>query len=148
MIRYDLRCAEGHGFESWFRDSAAYDALHAAGQVACAVCGSTSVDKALMAPAVRSARRRAAEPAETAPQPMLSTPPQGPMAEALTALRAKLEAEADYVGPAFAAEARRIHEGAAERRAIWGEATGAEAKALVEDGVPVAPLPFLPRRDD
>jgi hypothetical protein len=146
MIRYDLKCDKGHAFDAWFRDSAAYDALRAAGQVACALCGSASVEKALMAPAVRPARGAA----EASPpgEPMLSAPPQGPVAEALAALRAKLESEADYVGPGFAAEARRIHAGESEARAIWGEATGAEAKALVEDGVPVAPLPFLPRRDD
>lgn len=148
MIRYDLKCENGHGFEAWFRDSAAYDALRDAEQVACAFCGATAVEKALMAPAVRPARRAAAAPDATPSKPMLSAPSEGPMAEALSALRAKLEAEADYVGPRFAEEARRIHAGDVEARAIWGEATGAEAKALADDGVSVAPLPFLPRRDD
>jgi hypothetical protein len=162
MIRYELTCAHGHGFEAWFRDSAAYDAQAAAGLVGCAVCGATEVRKALMAPAIRPSRaaaagaagERAAGPvpgparaAEDA-RPSLSAPPGSEAAAALAALRTRIESSADYVGPRFAEEARRIHLGDAESRAIWGEATGAEARALVEDGVPVAPLPWLARRDD
>lgn len=162
MIRYALRCDEGHAFEAWFRDSAAYDAQRAAGLVACAVCGATGVEKALMAPAVATraagpgpeAAPPAAAPASAAPHgapamlPALSAPPDSPAARAMAALRAHVESTADYVGPRFATEARRIHtEGGAER-AVWGEATPAEARALAEDGVPVAPLPWLPRRDD
>ena len=151
MIRYSLKCSDGHAFESWFRDSAAYDSLRAAGQVTCATCGSPQVDKALMTPAV-AVRGEAALPAvpspAPAPQPALSAPPDSPMHRALAALRAEIEANADYVGPRFAQEARKMHEGEAEHRAIWGEATGEEARALVEDGVPVAPLPWLVRRDD
>jgi hypothetical protein len=142
MIRYALRCADGHGFEGWFRDSAAFDAQQAAGQLSCAVCGGGQVEKALMAPAVP-----AAKDADKG-QPVLSAPDDSPLARAMTALRAHVEANADYVGPRFAEEARRIHaEGGAERP-IWGEATAADARALREEGVPVAPLPLLPRRDD
>lgn len=157
MIRYALRCHDGHAFEAWFRDSAAYDAQRAAGLVACSVCGATDVEKALMAPAVATRPGSAAPapadappaPAAAAPAlPALSAPPDSPAARAMAALRAHVEATADYVGPRFAAEARRIHaEGGAER-AVWGEATPSEARALAEDGVPVAPLPWLPRRDD
>jgi hypothetical protein len=145
MIRYALRCAGGHGFEAWFRDSAAYDAQRAGGLVACSICGDAQVEKALMAPAVKAADR---ETGREAPQPVLSAPDDSAAAKALAALRKHVEENADYVGPRFAAEARRIHaEGGAERP-IWGEATPSEAKALRDDGVPVAPLPPLPRRND
>lgn len=143
MIRYALRCADGHSFEGWFRDSAAFDAQAGAGQVVCAVCGGGDVAKALMAPAVAAAPAKAEEA-----QPILSAPVPPEVAGALAALRRKVEESADYVGPRFAEEARRIHaEGGAERP-IWGEATPAQARALRDDGVPVAPLPFLPKRDD
>lgn len=140
MIRYSLQCRDGHGFEAWFRDSIAYDSLHAAGHVACTVCGSTDVGKALMTPAVATRDR------ET--QPTLSAPPESEAQRALAELRRRIEENADYVGGRFAEEARRIHEGDAESRAIWGEATRDEARALLEDGVPVAPLPWVNRRDD
>lgn len=146
MIRYSLRCDAGHTFESWFRDSAAYESLHAAGAVTCADCGSAKVDKALMAPAIAVG---AAVPEQSAPtQPTLSAPPEHPMHRMLAALRHEIESNADYVGPRFAEEARRIHDGEADTRAIWGEATSDEARALLEDGIPVAPLPWLVQRDD
>jgi hypothetical protein len=151
MIRYDLRCARGHGFDAWFRDSAAFDAQAAAGLVACAVCGSPQVEKQLMAPALRTGAA-APEPPDAgaaAPAlPALSAPPASPAAAALAALRRRVEETAEYVGPRFAAEARRLHETGESDRAIWGEATRAEAESLVEDGVPVAPLPWLPPRND
>ncbi|WP_371153283.1 DUF1178 family protein [Jannaschia sp. 2305UL9-9] len=132
MIRYALRCKEGHGFESWFASADAYDTLSARGMVACAVCGGTDVEKALMAPKVQSETQ--------APRP-LSAPPTE-VESKIAALRAKVEAEATYVGPRFAKEARAIAEGDMPDRPIWGEANLAEAKALIEDGIPVAPLPF------
>lgn len=149
MIRYALRCESGHAFEAWFRDSAAYDAQRAARQVSCAVCGAAEVEKAVMAPAVagRTAPRTLTAP-EQAAAPALSAPPDSPAAQAMAALRAHIEKTADYVGPRFAAEARRIHDEGGAGRAVWGEATPAEARALAEDGVPVAPLPWLRRRDD
>lgn len=145
MIRYDLRCDSGHRFDAWFRGSDAYESQRAAGAVSCAVCGSTAVEKALMAPGVVGRGAETAAKPEAAPA--LSAPPEHPAARALAALRSHVEKTADYVGRDFAREARRIHLGETERRAIWGEASGAEAKALAEDGVPVAPLP-LPRRND
>lgn len=152
MIRYDLRCARGHGFDAWFRDSAAYDAQAAAGLIACAVCGVPQVEKRLMAPAVRTgpAAAEAPEPTPAAlpALPALSAPPDSPAAAALAALRRRVEETAEYVGPRFAEEARRLHETGEGARAIWGEATAAEAEALAEDGVPVAPLPWLPPRND
>ena len=138
MIRYALRCADGHDFESWFGSADAFDRLKASGQLACAICGGTDVDKALMAPRVRT-------DAPEAPAPSLSTP-STPMEKAMAALRRKIETESDYVGLSFAAEARAMHEGDKPHRPIHGEAKPEEAKALIEDGIPVAPLPFLPTR--
>ena len=131
MIRYDLICDRGHAFDSWFQSSARFDDLLAAGHVSCAVCGSASVAKALMAPVVAARALRA---------------PRDGQEAALAALRAKIEAGSEYVGLNFAAEARAIHEGDAPERSIYGEARADEAQALIADGVPVAPLPFLPTR--
>ena len=152
MIRYDLKCAKGCEFESWFASSAAYDALAAAGMVSCAVCGGDNVEKALMAPRVRTARKTA-EAAPEAPRPseetapVLSAPAGGEVETMLRKLRAEIEAKSDYVGDRFASEARAMYVGDKEHRAIHGEATKDEAKSLMEDGVPVAPLPFRVRRD-
>ena len=140
MIRYALTCANDHGFESWFQSADAFDRLVASGMVSCTVCGSEKVAKTLMAPSVRPART-AAEPGATP----LSTP-QNPAEMALAAMRRQIEANSDYVGLNFAAEARAIHDGDAPERSIYGEARMDEARQLIEDGVPVAPLPFLPAR--
>lgn len=137
MIRFSLKCDKDHGFESWFPSGQAFDTLKAQGHVACPVCGSGAVEKALMAPAV-VAPREAARPALTAPA--------NPVEEALAALKRQVEENSEYVGMNFATEARRIHAGDAPERAIHGEARADEAKKLIEEGVPVAPLPFLPAR--
>ena len=137
MIRYSLKCAAEHGFESWFQSSAAFDSLSASGHVACPVCGSTEVAKSLMAPAVRPGGASAAAPDPAGPQGI---------EEALAALRRKIEETSDYVGDDFAAEARRIHAGEAPERSIYGNARLDEARRMIEEGLPVAPLPFLPRR--
>lgn len=139
MIRYTLICDKDHRFDSWFPSAAGYDRLAAAGHVTCPDCGSATVDKALMAPAVA---RTATEPVEERP---LSAPAD-PRAERLAALRREIEKNSEYVGMNFAAEARAIHDGDAPERSIYGEAKPEEARALIEDGVPVAPLPFLPVR--
>lgn len=144
MIRYDLKCAEGHGFEAWFASSSAFDEQADRGLVSCAVCGSADVRKALMAPRV-PAKASSAEPDA---KPMLNAPVQAEVAKRLAELRREVEKSSDYVGKDFASEARRIHLGESEQRSIWGEATKEEAKSLVEDGVPVAPLPPMPKRDD
>lgn len=133
MIRYALRCDRGHDFDGWFRSSEAYDAMRAGGHVACAQCGSTQVDKSLMAPAV-AAKSPTAEPSPN------------PLEAALQALRQEIEANSDYVGLRFADEARAMHEGRSPTRAIYGEARPDEARKLLEEGVPVAPLPFIPRQ--
>jgi hypothetical protein len=141
MIRYSLKCRHGHRFESWFQSGAAFDKLKDAGHLACAVCGDGEVEKAIMAPGV-PAKRNASE----APIPHLSQP-ASPAEAALRELRRKIEANSDYVGPDFAREARRIHDGDADPRAIYGEASLSEAKSLAEDGVPVVPIPWMTRRN-
>ena len=142
MIRYALKCANAHEFESWFQSASAYDSLRAAGHVGCPLCGDAAIEKVLMAPAVRPARRAA----EAAPPAQRLAEPASDIEKALADLRAKVEANSDYVGEGFAAEARRIHAGEAPERSIYGEAKPEEARKLIEDGVPVAPLPFLPKR--
>jgi hypothetical protein len=134
MIRYDLICDKGHAFDSWFQSAARFDDLKGGGHVSCVQCGSAAVEKALMAPAV----------AIKAPQAIAM--PRDAREAALAELRAKIEAESDYVGMNFAAEARSMHAGDAPERPIYGEARADEARALIADGVPVAPLPFLPTR--
>ena len=134
MIRYALTCAKSHAFDSWFQSAEAFDRLSGAAQVACPVCGDTKVTKALMAPAVASA------------EPASLTKPSNPMEEAMAAMRAHVEANSDYVGMNFVAEARKMHQGEVPERSIHGEARLEEARALLEEGVPVAPLPFMPAR--
>ena len=137
MIRYALHCQMNHRFDSWFRSADALDGLLSAGHVTCPVCGGARIAKALMAPMVRPGRDAAA--------PSLRDP--GTEQEvALAALRAKVEANADYVGMNFVAEARAMHEGSAPERSIYGEARPEEAIKLLQEGVPVAPLPFIPSR--
>lgn len=138
MIKYALTCDHEHGFEGWFGSSADYDDQAGRGLLSCPVCGSAEVRKAIMAPAV--AGTKAKDRPDVAPQ-MRSM-----MMEAMGKVRAHVEAEFDYVGDAFAREARDIHEGKSEERGIYGEATPTEVKKLVEDGVPVAPLP--PKREE
>lgn len=142
MIRYSLKCGAGHGFDSWFQNAGAFSALQAAGQVTCPVCGSSKIGKELMAPAVRPARKaEAAMPGK----PDLSAP-ASELEEQIAALRRQIEENSEYVGMNFAAEARAIHAGDAPERAIHGEAKPDEARAMIEEGLPVAPLPFLPAR--
>ncbi|SMY06556.1 DUF1178 family protein [Flavimaricola marinus] len=137
MIRFTLSCKDGHRFESWFASNSAFDSLSAAGHVTCAVCGSTQVEKSLMAPAVRTDE-------EDRKRPSLSAA-LSPQEQAAADLRRKVEENADYVGLSFAKEARAIHDGDAPARAIYGEAKLDEARKLLEDGIPVAPLPFMPK---
>lgn len=146
MIRYSLRCDRGHGFESWFRDSAAYDDQSGAGYVSCPECGSTAVTKSLMAPSVVTRRGKVAPapaPAETAPVALLDEKAQK-LRAMMRELRDHVMKTTDDVGAAFPAEARKIHEGVTEQRAIRGEASAAEVRALIEDGVSIMPVPSLP----
>ena len=146
MIQFSLKCSNDHRFDSWFQSSEAYDKLARAGMISCTICGATSVDKAVMAPRVRPARDAApaAQPAAQHPTPLAAQ--ATPAEQALAALRQHIETHSDYVGRDFAREARAIHDGEAPDRAIFGEARPEEARRLIEDGVPIAPLPFMPRR--
>lgn len=146
MIRYALKCEDGHGFESWFQSASAFDALAAAGHLACPHCGSSKVEKSLMAPRVASKEARAAE-APAAPESTEATPhpPEAEAARKLAELRDHVEKTSDYVGDKFATEARAMHEGTTPERAIYGEAKPQEAIKLIEEGVPIAPLPFIPK---
>ncbi len=186
MINYSLKCAEGHSFDSWFQSASAFDKLASAGLVTCSFCGSAKVEKAIMAPRVRTGRKAVSgigEPEQSSPASdpgqqggdsspataamspakfdpevshgprggpvagpgALSAPAEGQAAElqrALRALRRQVEANSDYVGKDFASEARAMHLGDTPERAIHGEAKPEEAKALIEEGIPVLPLPF------
>lgn len=131
MIRYSLRCDKGHDFDGWFRSAADFDRQNDSGLVSCTICGSVVITKALMAPAVAAKR---------------TDPAPDPKPHPLEQLRREVEANSDYVGMRFAAEARAMHEGQSESRAIHGEARLEDARKLLEDGIPVAPLPFRPRQ--
>jgi hypothetical protein len=161
MIHYQLRCENGHAFDGWFRDSAAFETQAAAGFVECPSCGSTRVERALMAPAIPKKGRpaRSTAPEATAEPPKPDARPAAPVAPpppavvarmpaelraALARLRAEIERSCDYVGPAFAEEARKIHRGEAEARGIYGETSPEEAEALREEGVEFASVPWVP----
>ena len=137
MIRYALACDHDHEFEGWFGSSADYDDQHARGLLECPMCASKGVRKAVMAPAVSGTKAQGAMPAV---DPKL----REMMMLQAQAVRDHVEENFDYVGDAFAREARDIHEGKSEERGIYGEASGAEVKKLMDDGVPVAPLPQGP----
>ena len=139
MIKYSLRCAQGHGFEAWFSNSAAYETQATARQVLCPSCGNDSVQKALMAPNVVSGRSR--EQQTTSPQ---AANPQAEIAAMVRKLREHVAQHSEYVGPRFAEEARKIHHEETEPRGIHGEASEREVKLLKEEGVEFFPLPALP----
>ena len=153
MIRFTLACDSGHQFESWFPSNAAYDEQAARGLVTCPFCDSLKVAKAPMAPAVaRTDRGRAEAPAaqlpvpawaDQAPTPMIAEP-ERQLRALLRAVREHVVASAEHVGDRFADEARAIHYGDAEGRPIYGEASAQEARALVEEGIEVMPLPPAP----
>ncbi len=153
MIKYALKCAEGHAFESWFGSSADYDRLRKAGHVSCIVCGTEAVEKAVMAPRVTSSDQKASplptkmpegSGAERQPGPLSA--PASPAEAALRKLRAEVEKNSENVGRNFAQEARAIHNGEAPERAIIGEARADEARDLMKDGIPVAPLPWSAKK--
>jgi hypothetical protein len=155
MIRYTLQCAQNHTFESWFANSAAYDKQAKRALIACPICNSTKVEKAIMAP-----RLGRGEPAATeapAPMPVSAEAPSGPPTSVamttpmereirtkLKELREHIVKNADYVGRGFPEQARKIHYGETEHRSIYGEATPEEVKELHEEGVAFHPLPVLP----
>lgn len=139
MIKFTLKCEQDHLFDSWFQNAAAFDKLLSAGMVTCSVCGALGVEKAIMAPQIQT----------TKSQPKTNGPlsaPASPAEQALAEMRRKVEAESENVGQNFAKEARAIHDGEAPERAIIGEARLDEAKSLVDDGIPVIPLPWGKKR--
>jgi hypothetical protein len=153
MIHYDLRCSRDHGFDGWFKDSAAFEKLAKRGLVECPHCGDTKVDRALMRPAV--AKRESLPVPAPMPSPQ---PPEMPAAVAggalpdqmramLQRMRAEVEKNCDYVGPQFADEARKMHRGESDKRGIYGETTPEQAEALSEEGIEVARIPWVPRAD-
>jgi len=139
MIRYALACEQGHAFETWFQNSAAYDRQAARSLISCPICGSTKVTKALMTPQISGAKKRD----DPAPVAMVS-PQEREFRKKLKELREHLVKNADYVGQKFPEEARKMHYGEVEHRSIYGEATSEQAKELHEEGIEFHPLPVLP----
>jgi hypothetical protein len=157
MIHYQLRCETdpAHAFDGWFKDSAAFDKLAAAGLVQCPSCGGTRVSRALMTPAIGKGREEPppAQPAKP-PVPPVAAPQRvaaGPMPAELRALfqrmRAEVEKNCDYVGRDFAEEARKMHQGESDRRGIYGETSDEEAEALRDEGIEIARIPWVPPAD-
>jgi hypothetical protein len=146
VIRFSLQCDQGHAFESWFRDSASYDTQTESGLLSCPHCGSAKVEKAIMAPQVaRKDRESPPVPAPAQPQPVVLMSPEEQAHRAkIRELRAMLTEKSDYVGERFANEARKMHDGEIEHRAIYGEASGEDVRSLIEDGIDIMPLPMLP----
>ena len=158
MIRYRLQCQKSHQFEAWFPSSKGYDDQVSRGLVACPKCGSKKVEKALMAPNVVTSERKvesrakrrgrrakeavAGPPADEAQ--LVMSGKQREMLNKLREIRDKVLAEAEYVGPRFAEEARKIHDEESEARGIYGEASAEEVKDLLESGIDVLPVPVLP----
>lgn len=138
MIKYQLKCDQAHEFEAWFQDSATYDRQAARRQIHCPFCDGTKITKAPMAPNLaRSSSERVSDEARMAAEAR----------RMLIELREHVERNADFVGKEFPEEARRIHYGDAEQRNIYGEASPEEAKELLEEGIEVAAIPWLPRGD-
>ncbi|MFD1789052.1 DUF1178 family protein [Sphingomonas floccifaciens] len=137
MILFDLKCAGGHVFEAWFKSSGSYDEQRAGGLIACPVCSDTDIGKAVMAPNVAAKGNRGEAPSPAAIKAAIA---------AIASAQAEAIKDSQWVGTAFADTARAMHSGEKPVTAIHGQATRAEAKALVEEGVPVAPLlvPVVP----
>ena len=146
MIRYALICDRKHDFEAWFNNSADYDKQSKRHLVACPMCDSTKVDKAIMAPRLagtRKGRQRAAETPASTSVAML-TPQEQELRAKLKEVREHITKNADYVGQKFPEEARKMHYGDIEHRSIYGEASLEAAKELHDEGIELHPLPTLP----
>jgi hypothetical protein len=156
MIRYSLACERGHEFESWFANSAAYDKQAKRGLVACPMCGSTKVDKAIMAPRLARSDKPIdvpetpspappPPPAAEAPSPVaMISPQERELRTKLKELRDHLTKNSENVGRKFPEQARKMHYGEIEHKSIFGEASPQEAKDLHEEGIEFHPLPILP----
>jgi len=130
MIRYTLSCKNDHSFDSWFQSADAFEKLQRAHLITCETCGSKDVTKTIMAPAIPKKANALSDEKKTK----------------IEELRDHVEANADYVGNSFYTEAKAMHDGDKPDRAIYGQADAKQAKALIDDGVPVLPLPFIPKK--
>ena len=151
MIHYNLRCEKGHTFESWFQSSTAYESQEKRKLVSCPSCGSVKVERAIMAPRIVSKKGREAAPQAPAAEATASAESTPLLMAQELELRAKIKElrdhivkNADNVGERFPNEARKMHYGDIEHRPIYGEASAEEARALIDEGVEVSPLPVLP----
>jgi hypothetical protein len=143
MIRYDLICDKGHEFDGWFRDSEAFEKQIKRHLISCAQCGSEDVTKQLMSPGIPAKSNRK----DDVPQKMLAGTVDSRtqrLMQMMREVRKNVEENAEYVGDRFADEARKIHYAESEKRGIYGEAKPEDAKALIEEGIEVHPLPRLP----
>jgi len=167
MIHYALRCEANHDFDGWFKSSTDFERLERRGLLSCPQCGTSAVERGMMAPHIGgkaiaeaitepprpasapspTARPQTAQPQSTPPQTMMTGPMPDAMRSLLARLRQAVETHCDYVGDKFADEARRIHEGDAPARGIYGEATADEAESLEAEGISVARIPWVPRTD-
>lgn len=139
MINYSLKCDKEHSFDSWFASADAFDKLLSTGMIACVHCGSSDVQKAVMAPRVNNKSTSVEDRSASHPSP-------AEIQAELAKLRQHVEDNSDYVGSNFATEARKMHLGDAPERSIYGEAKLEDAKALIDDGINVMPLPFMTKR--
>ena len=144
MISFTLKCENAHSFDSWFQSSDAFKKLHSASMITCPTCASTSVEKSIMSPRVRTARKAAKAPENDKKPTALA--PKTDAEKAIAKLKTEVEANSEYVGMEFANKAREMHDGDAPNKSIYGQAKPEEALKLLEDGVPVVPLPFMPNR--
>ncbi|MFP6713204.1 MAG: DUF1178 family protein [Rhodospirillales bacterium] len=152
MILYDLRCSQGHKFEAWFKDSGSYDKQAKRGDVECPVCSDTSVEKAIMAPRLSSSTRKKGLEHDT---PISRGPHSDERAsevareilDVVGKVQRHVEENCDYVGDKFADEARAIHHGDSEERGIYGEATKSEVEDLLDEDIPVMPVPGMKRKN-
>jgi hypothetical protein len=156
MIHYQLRCDQDHEFDGWFNDSTGFEKQAKRGLIECPTCGATKVERALMTPAVstrESPRPRPPVPVQQVPPaaapvgPPAGMPIPAKMIALLQRMREQVEKNCDYLGPGFAAEARKIHRGEAEERGIYGETTPDEAEALADEGIEIQSIPWVPPAD-
>ena len=155
MIHYQLRCGQDHGFDGWFKDSTSFEKQAKRGLIECPECGGTDVERALMAPALAKRDNPPAVIEEPASAPVEAPAPEkvatgrlpAQMLAVLQRMRAEVEKNCDYVGPDFADQARAMHRGEVEPKAIYGESTEEQAESLAEEGISVAKIPWVPRAD-
>ena len=134
MIQYTLKCDKGHSFESWFQSSSAFEKLQASKMIVCSICGTSKIEKAIMAPRVNKNTKISVKKKKH------------PAEQVIAEIKKHVEENSHYVGKDFAKEARAMHLGDLPERAIYGEAKTEEAKSLIDDGIPVTPLPLTPNR--